>query len=385
MHSKSNRLTLSARNALAALLVLAATVTIEPQQASRNSDLDRIRGDIARMKTRLDELRKKTQTAEQEVESAQLEVDVRSRELELAIEAQAVLESDRLATERQIGEIIPKIDAQRAELRKRLAALYRLGRLSYVRLFLDMEQRDPTVGLSMLSYLVEHDARVVAKYQETTRQLTIQRQEFEAKKTQLAQVRRDVEARRREVVRAYRQKEKLLASLRVQASGSELQLAELEEKATRLERLLTLLASQKGAMIPKADVREVRGALAWPVKGAVIERFGRQRNPKFATVTNNNGIRIAAPAGTPVEAVFQGTVLFSQWFKGYGNLIILDHGNRVFSLYGNVKAPAVAVGDLVTTGQPIAGVGESEEAAAGHLYFEVRQNNRPEDPQKWLR
>ncbi|HET7712963.1 MAG TPA: peptidoglycan DD-metalloendopeptidase family protein, partial [Thermoanaerobaculia bacterium] len=105
----------------------------------------------------------------------------------------------------------------------------------------------------------------------------------------------------------------------------------------------------------------------------------------FATYTVNNGLKIEAAPGTQVRAVFQGTVLFSQWFKGYGNLIILDHGNRVFSLYGNLKAPGVVVGDRVNAGQVIAGVGESEDGRAGYLYFEIRRDNRPEDPQKWLR
>ena len=153
----------------------------------------------------------------------------------------------------------------------------------------------------------------------------------------------------------------------------------------RLERLLDVLSKQSGAFIPSADVRAYRGALGWPVDGKLLEHFGRQRNAKFATYTMNNGWRIGANPRTTVRAVFQGTVLFSQWFKGYGNLIILDHGNRVVSLYGNVVSPAVAVGDRVTTGQPIAGVGESEDAGGGSLYFEIRQDNRPEDPQKWLR
>jgi len=117
----------------------------------------------------------------------------------------------------------------------------------------------------------------------------------------------------------------------------------------------------------------------------VIESFGRQVDPKFSTVTFNNGLKIAAPPGSEVRSVFTGTVLFSQWFKGYGNLIILDHGNRVVSIYGNLKSPAVAVGDRVSAGQAIAGVGESEEARAGYLYFEIRQDNKPDDPRKWLR
>jgi septal ring factor EnvC (AmiA/AmiB activator) len=121
------------------------------------------------------------------------------------------------------------------------------------------------------------------------------------------------------------------------------------------------------------------------VEGRVIETFGKQVDPKFSTTTFNNGLKIAAPAGAGVHAIFPGTVLFSQWFKGYGNLMILDHGNRVFSLYGNLKAPSLAVGDHVIAGQTIAGVGEAEEAQDGYLYFEIRQDNKPEDPQKWLR
>ena len=121
------------------------------------------------------------------------------------------------------------------------------------------------------------------------------------------------------------------------------------------------------------------------MQGKIIEQYGKQVNARFATVTFSNGWKIAAAPGSDVRAVYPGTVLFSQWFKGYGNLIVLDHGHRVFSLYGNLKAPAVAPGDRVTAGQTIAGVGESEEAPPGFLYFEIRQDNRPEDPQKWLR
>lgn len=165
-----------------------------------------------------------------------------------------------------------------------------------------------------------------------------------------------------------------------------MRIAALEEKAKRLERLVDLLSKQRAGFVAGADIRAVQGALAWPVQGRVVERFGKQRDAKFSTVTMNNGLKIAAPAGTEVHAIFPGTVLFSQWFKGYGNLVILDHGNRVFSLYGNLKSPVVAAGDRVNAGQTIAGVGESDEAQlSGLLYFEIRQDNRPEDPQKWLR
>jgi septal ring factor EnvC (AmiA/AmiB activator) len=177
----------------------------------------------------------------------------------------------------------------------------------------------------------------------------------------------------------------MLRSLQSEGSHEEEKIAGLEEKARRLEHLLEVLSRQNGATPAAFDIRTVQGALGWPLRGKIVEQFGKQRNPKFSTVTFNNGLKIAAAAGTEVRAVFAGTVLFSQWFKGYGNLVILDHGNRVFSLYGNLKGPSVMVGGRVNAGQTIAGVGESEDVHSGFLYFEIRQDNKPEDPQKWLR
>ena len=192
-------------------------------------------------------------------------------------------------------------------------------------------------------------------------------------------------SRQQAVAATYARKERLVALLRREGSKSEQQIATLEEKAKRLERLIDVLSRQSSGTTVQEDIRTVAGALGWPVQGRVIEAFGRQVDPKFSTITFNNGLKIAAAPGTDVHAIFPGTVLFSQWFKGYGNLIILDHGNRVFSLYGNLKSPAVTVGDRVSAGQAIAGVGEAEEAQAGYLYFEIRQDKKPEDPQKWLR
>jgi murein DD-endopeptidase MepM/ murein hydrolase activator NlpD len=201
----------------------------------------------------------------------------------------------------------------------------------------------------------------------------------------VAAARKVVEERQRAVAAAREQQQHLLDSLHRQESGSEKQLAELEEKAKRLELLLDVLARQQSGDRAAVDIRSVQGALPWPLSGKVVETFGRQRNPKFNTFTTNNGIKIETDPGTAVHAVYQGTVLFTQWFKGYGNLIILDHGHRVFSLYGNLKAPAVAVGDRIAAGQTIAGAGDSEDTPPGYLYFEIRQDNHPEDPMKWLR
>jgi murein hydrolase activator len=354
--------------------------------AHSQSDLDRIRTDITRLRARLETVRQQAQSAARQLEEVDLELGIRTQELELAAREEARINAEQQATQREIDLLVPRIAAQKEELRRRLVALYRLGGLSYLRVLLTLESdRNPIEAVSMLSYLVSRDARAVQRFQASQQQLAARQGELTGRLTKLQQLRAMVEERRRAVEIAHRRQQAVVARLRTEESGAERQLATLEEKARRLQRLVDSLSQQKRGVTSALDIRTVQGALEWPVAGKVFERFGRQRNPKFATFTINNGLKIEALPGTPVRAVFTGTVLFSQWFKGYGNLIILDHGNRVFSLYGNVKASTVTVGERIATGQPIAGVGESEETSSGHLYFEIRHDNRPEDPQKWLR
>jgi septal ring factor EnvC (AmiA/AmiB activator) len=287
--------------------------------------------------------------------------------------------------ENQIAALTPLIAQQKQFLSKRLAVLYRLGSLTYTRVLLSIDQRqDPIEAMSMLTYLVSRDSRAITRFQATREQLRLRYADLADRQHRLQQMRNIVEQRRQEVAATRSQKQLLLVSLRQQGTQSEKQLVDLEEKAKRLERLIDVLSRQAG-VAAVGDIRSVQGALNWPVAGKVIEPFGLQRNAQFSTVTFNNGMKIGAPTGTDVRAIFPGTVLFSQWFKGYGNLIILDHGNRVFSLYGNLKSPSVAVGERVAAGQTIAGVGDAEDAQLGYLYFEIRQDNKPEDPQKWLR
>jgi septal ring factor EnvC (AmiA/AmiB activator) len=372
------------------LTVLFLLLLLIPAHAQRPTDLERIRTDITRLKLRLEEVRRQAQSAERAFEEVDLELGIRTHELELAAAAETKLAADQQVVEAQIVALGPRIARQKSDLRKRLVALYRLGGLSYLRMLLALDgERNPIEAMSMLSYLVSRDSRLVARFQASQRELAARHVELADRRERLRQTRLVVEQSRRAVAKAVAQKQAVLAKLRTEESSAAQQLASLEEKARRLQRLVDTLSLQKRGVATALDIRSVQGALPWPLEGKVIEQFGRQRNPKFATYTVNSGLKIEAAPGTQVRAIFEGTVLFSQWFKGYGNLIILDHGNRVFSLYGNLKQSGVTVGDKIASGQAIAGVGESEDAqagvASGHLYFELRHDNRPEDPQKWLR
>jgi septal ring factor EnvC (AmiA/AmiB activator) len=368
------------------LFVLFVVIGLTAQTAEQNPDLQKIRDDISRLRDKLQDVKSKTETAERDLEEVSIELEIRSRELDIANRVEASLEAQQHATENNIAELTLRIAEQKHFLRQRLAALYRLGRLSYVRLLLSVDdQHDPLQAVSMLTYLASRDSRAISRFDASRRELRSAYEALAVKKRSVSGARAIVQQRQQAVAATYARQQRLVAALHHQSAQSEQQIAALEEKAVRLERLIDVLQKQSAGAPVEADIRSVQGALGWPVEGKVLETFGRQVNPKFSTVTFNNGLKIGAAPGAEVRAVFPGTVLFSQWFKGYGNLIIVDHGNRVVSLYGNLKSPSVAVGDHVRAGQTIAGVGEAEDAQAGYLYFEIRQDNKPEDPQKWLR
>jgi len=356
-------------------------------QTARKADLEKIKSEISRLRARLEQVQQEKKTLQQEYDEADIELGIRTRELEIAQDLEARLVEEQTNIQAQIVALHERIETQKRYLGRRLDALYRLGNLTYLRLFLSIDQnQNPLEAMSMLSYLVGRDSRAVTRFQNDKAQLNVRTADLHDRQVRLAQMKGVIVERRQAVQLARNEKQQMLDALQEEMSGSREQIADLEEKARRLERLVDILSrNQLGEISGAEDIRTVQGGLEWPVEGPLVEHFGRQRNAKFSTFTVSNGVKIGAAQGAPVNAVFRGTVLFSQWFKGYGNLIILDHGNHVLSLYGNLKSPGVAVGDRVEAGQTIAGVGDGENEKSGYLYFEIRQDNRPEDPQKWLR
>jgi len=297
------------------------------------------------------------------------------------------LENQSVQMSSEVGALSSRIEQQKHALARRLAVLYRLGNLSYLRIILGLSAgQNPLEAASMLSYLVRRDARMVGAYRESQRKIGTDRARLTLQRGKIVRIQRTILENRRAVEAKKLQKESLLASLRTQSSSSVQKIAQLEEKEQRLQRLFNLLyAHNNDAGLQAQKISEFKGALQWPLTGHVIQGFGRQRNLKFATFTQSNGIKIAAAAGAVAHAVFNGTVLFSQWFKGYGNLLIVDHGDRVFSLYGNIRGATVHVGERVIAGQVIGYVADNEEGSDSYLYFEIREDNRPSDPQTWLR
>jgi septal ring factor EnvC (AmiA/AmiB activator) len=172
-----------------------------------------------------------------------------------------------------------------------------------------------------------------------------------------------------------------LAGLEASRRTAGASLEDLREREAALERLVGLLAT-RDRFTGSADIRSYRGALPWPAEGPVVQGFGRQRQPKYDTYTVCNGLRFDAPGGSEVSAVFAGVVAYAAHFKGYGNMVVLDHGNSVYSLVAGLATIHVRVDQRVTMGMRLGLAAPPVEG--GNVYLELRVDQRPEDPRRWL-
>lgn len=172
----------------------------------------------------------------------------------------------------------------------------------------------------------------------------------------------------------------LLRTLSAEANKTSRIVKELE----KAEAELTGLVSEMKSTVNDAGLRSRKGHLPFPAQGNVEVGFGKVVNPRFNTVTVQKGIDIRAGEGSRVFSVGVGSVVFSGWLKGYGNLIIIDHGGGYHSLYGHLEGSQVDVGVEVEEGEEIATVGDTGSLKGAYLYFEIRKQGIAIDPLPWL-
>ncbi len=277
----------------------------------------------------------------------------------------------------------------RSDLAVRMAALYRLGRLGYLRPLAAADSGAAFFdALKVLAHLARRDAALLGRYDESLRTLAARQGDLAARRSELAALVTEGRRRERELAAARSQQAALLSRVRRDSAEERSAVATLEEKSRRLASLLDLLESHGRTLPPgAASIRSYRGALDWPVKGAVAVPFGRIANPRFPrTFLRSSGWTIDAVPGSAVHAIFSGEVVYAQWLRGYGNLVVLDHGDGVFSLYGRLAPSALSRGERVALGDAVGVLAapSSEDEVPG-LYFEIRDNRASVDPSGWLR
>ncbi len=354
-----------------------------PGAASPTDDqLAVVRQRIGRLQANLDDLAAKARTAEQERQKldAELELaDARVHEVELLLERSGG-EVERLRME--AGTLAAELDTRKQVLDRHLEVMMLLGRPGPLQLFIDAYRGgvlEEAVGT--VSVLTAGQARLFEEYREIRTQHTVRLAELSRTLDQAHEEARDLEERRQHLEDVRSRVANHLASLERSRARTGASLADLREREASLERLVGVLASRQ-RFTGNEDIRAYRGALPWPVDGPIVQGFGRQKLAQYSAYTMCNGVRFNAPSSSPVNAVFPGVVAFARHFKGYGNMVVLDHGNGVYSLVAGLGTIHVRVDQSVTMGMRLGLASPPKEG--GNIYLEFRVAEKPEDPRRWL-
>ncbi|TWT22384.1 peptidoglycan DD-metalloendopeptidase family protein [Luteimonas marina] len=401
------------RLAWAALALLAAGFAPAPVQAQQNSReaerrLERVRKelkDVASERRRLegergDAAKQLRDSDEQVARSART---LQGTEAELARQQAALAELDekRDALQARMG-------AQREELQALLRASYTAGNAAPLKLMLAQDQvADASRALTYHRYLQRQRADRIAALRGELAELEAVEREIgerraalerarEQQRTQVAALERDRRDRAQTVAqldKRYRDRstreqalgqdakslERLLARLRAAAAK-----AEAERKAAAARAAQRTPSGERAPGRPPVAVARTApvqvGGLGWPLSGALLAGYGA----RMPDGRSSNGVLIGAAAGTPVRAVADGTVVFAEWMTGYGMILIVDHGNGTMSLYAHNDALLKAAGDAVKRGDAVATVGNSGGQGQPALYFELRRNGQPVNPNTFL-
>lgn len=297
----------------------------------------------------------------------------------------------------QARDQLGRLDARRAELNRALAAhrdtlavqlraAYRLGRQPALRLVL--RQNEPARLARALGYYGYFNAArldAIGRTETLVREVRAVERETEQTRRSLQQELDTLQHQRTELETARAERRQILERLRASIADKGERLERMEANREELERLLDRLSSVL-ADIPAAPLEERpfgsrTGELQWPVDGDLRARFGA---PRAEGRMRARGLVITAESGTPVRAVYYGRVVFADWFSGFGQLIIIDHLDGYLSLYGYNQRLLRSTGDWVTPGEPVATVGDSGGQARAGLYFEIRRDGQPVNPERWL-
>ena len=308
------------------------------------------------------------------------------------------LDAQTASTQRRIDWNGIQLDAARKSLqlhdtmlRKRLVDVYENGDLSYAnvllsaRSFSDFVERWEDLRLLIAANERAVRARKAAEAKVASIEADLERTRLELEAQQQAQV----EARS-QLDGLASERQNLVQLAAVQRRHVAAQVAQMEDlsaaEEAQLESLIQerereLEAARRAAGITGGEVGEgAAGAFSWPVTGTITSPFGWRPNPFGGAPEFHQGLDIAAPTGTTVTAAAGGTVIMAQWYGGYGNYILIDHGGGYSTGYGHLSAIYVSNGQTVTRGQAIGAVGSTGQSTGPHLHFEVRINGKPVDP-----
>ncbi len=367
------------------LLLLCSTPLVASAESEKKQQLALLRARVQSVEKSIASTQQSKTKEEQALKQLDKKLSESSKKLRF-LKAKLVNANKKIKElQAEQGALKQGIKEQKSLLAEQLKSAYLMGKQQRVKMLLNQQQPD-RMSRVMQYYDYFNQARMdnVKVLETDIQQLLSVEEQLMSKRREFASFVAAKKAENKTLVVAKKQRKSILAQLSKKIKSSAEELAELKENE---KRLTNLLASIRQAIIDipvlaqkNKPFKSLKGKLSWPIKGHLRKRFGSARKSG-----RYDGVVINASEGTGIRSISHGRVVYADWLRGYGLLIIVDHGSNYMSLYAFNEGLYKEVGDWVETGETIAAVGVSGGQQKAGLYFSIRKNGKPVNPIHWCR
>ncbi|MZH06126.1 MAG: peptidoglycan DD-metalloendopeptidase family protein [Nitrospinae bacterium] len=294
--------------------------------------------------------------------------------------------------QKKISSLEPRLKKAEQKIRNhkkllgiRLRSIYKEGPVFPLKIMFSSENvTDLLQKFKYMDLIARQDSELLQDYKKQVEQIRQDTRSLYAVRAKLVNLRENTISKKKEIERTKKEKAVFLRKIKKKKSLSQKTRKELVAASNNLnkliDKLLVKLVSGEGL-----DISDKKGRLKLPLKGRILNKFGRKRVKEYDSYIVYNGINVKAKKGSPVKSVFDGKVLYTGELEGYGNLVIIGHGKEYHSLYGHLDDIKVPANKVVRTGEVIALSGDSGSLEGETLYFELRKNGKPIEPVTWFK
>ena len=370
----------------------AASQNIDSQIASEEKHKKELDKKIKDYRKQINEMGAKVKSLLGEIDTLQQDEAMAGQELVvLELQNKKIKENINLLNN-AMGLEQNKINELTGQIRNRLVDMYKYGVSGEMNLiFASQNISEAVEAVHLLKIINAHDENILSQLKNRYQNIELSRHILREQQELLTQQSKEVEDQRDKYKKTISETNSFIKNIQREKSLAEKAAREAEEAQRAVGRTITNLMKRKKEQQAKqqkqsTDYLKGKGTMFdWPVRGQVTSKFGNRVHPMFKTKSQHSGIDIAAPSGTPVKAAASGEVLYVGWMRGYGQVIILDHGRNITTVYAHLSSTQVSEGQVVKAGNVIGRVGKTGNATGFHLHFEVRVNGKIQNPLNYLK
>jgi len=359
-------------------------IKIDALLKDEQTELETLRKKIKKQELAITKFGKKESVALKNLQVIGNQLKLKERELNIYKWNYNSNEKKLLSMESRLKETAKNIEIQKSILGSRLRSIYKKGPLLPLKIaFTSNDINRLFQSIKYMNIISQKDAKLLHDYKSQYIEFKNNKIALYAVRAKLVRLEKNAKYKKNEIVKVKKEKSKFLKKIKkkkyfYKKVREELLIASINLNKL-IDKLLDKIVSGEGL-----DISDKKGRLKMPVNGKILNKFGKKRVKEYDSYIVYNGINVRAAKGSQVKAVFDGTVLYTGELEGYGNLIIIGHGKDFHTLYGHLDIIKVATNSVVKTGDIIAFSGDSGSLEGETVYFELRKNGKPIEPNPWF-